>query len=37
MGTVEEVSQAVISIIGNDYINGASLNIDGGLSAIDGS
>ena len=37
MGTVGEVSQAVISIIGNDYINGASLNIDGGLSAIDGS
>ena len=37
MGTVEEVCQAVISIIGNDYINGASLNLDGGLSAIDGS
>ncbi|MCY4474878.1 MAG: SDR family oxidoreductase [Chloroflexi bacterium] len=37
MGTVDEVCQAVISIIGNDYINGASLNLDGGLSAIDGS
>ena len=37
MGTVEEVCQAVISIIGNDYINGALLNLDGGLSAIDGS
>ena len=35
MGTVEEVCQAVISIIGNDYINGASLSVDGGLSAID--
>lgn len=34
-GTLEEVSQAVISVIGNDYINGASINIDGGLSAID--
>ena len=37
MGTVDEVCQAVVSIIGNDYINGASLNLDGGLSAIDGS
>lgn len=37
MGTVEEVCQTVISVIGNDYINGASLNLDGGLSAIDGS
>ncbi len=37
MGTVDEVCQAVISIIGNDYINGASLILDGGLGAIDGS
>ncbi len=37
MGTVEEVCQAIISLISNDYINGASLNLDGGLSAIDGS
>ena len=37
MGTVDEVCQAVISIIGNDYINGASLNLDGGLGVIDGS
>ena len=35
MGTLEEVCQAVVSIIGNDYINGASLSVDGGLSAID--
>ena len=35
MGTLEEVCQAVISIIRNDYINGASLSVDGGLSAID--
>ena len=35
MGTVEEVCQAVISIMGNDYINGASLSVDGGLSAVD--
>ena len=35
MGTLEEVSQAVISIIGNDYISGASLAVDGGLSALD--
>ncbi len=35
LGTLEEVCQAVISIIGNDYINGASLSVDGGLSAID--
>lgn len=34
-GTLEEVSQAVISVIGNDYINGASISVDGGLSAID--
>ena len=35
MGTLDEVTQAVISIIRNDYINGASLSVDGGLSAID--
>ena len=35
MGTLDEVTQALISIIGNDYINGASLSVDGGLSAID--
>ena len=35
MGTIDEVCQAVISIIRNDYINGASLSVDGGLSAID--
>ncbi len=35
VGTLDEVSQAVISIISNDYINGASLSVDGGLSAID--
>ena len=34
-GTLEEVCQAVISVIGNDYINGASISLDGGLSAID--
>lgn len=34
-GTLDEVSQAVISVIGNDYINGASISVDGGLSAID--
>ena len=34
-GTLDEVCQAVISIIGNDYINGASISVDGGLSAID--
>ena len=34
-GTLEEVGQAVISVIGNDYINGASISVDGGLSAID--
>lgn len=34
-GTLEEVSQAVISVIRNDYINGASISVDGGLSAID--
>ncbi len=35
VGTLDEVSQAVTSVIGNDYINGASLTVDGGLSAID--
>ena len=35
MGTLDEVSQAVIGIIRNDYMNGASLSLDGGLSAID--
>ena len=35
IGTLDEISQAVISVIGNDYINGASLTVDGGLSAID--
>ena len=35
IGTLEEVSQAVISIIGNDYISGASLAVDGGLSALE--
>lgn len=35
MGTLDEVCQSVISIIRNDYINGASLSVDGGLSAID--
>ena len=35
MGTLDEVRQAVISIIRNDYINGASLTLDGGMSAID--
>ncbi len=34
-GTLDEVCQAVISVIGNDYINGASISVDGGLSAID--
>ena len=34
-GTLEEVAQTVISVIQNDYINGASINVDGGLSAID--
>ncbi len=35
MGRPEEVAQAVVSLIQNDYINGATLNIDGGLSALE--
>ena len=35
MGSLEEVCRAVISIVENDYINGASLALDGGLSALD--
>ena len=34
-GSLDEVCQAVMSVIGNDYINGASLAVDGGLSALD--
>ena len=33
-GTLDEVCDAALSIIGNDYINGASLTLDGGLSAV---
>ncbi len=35
MGTLEEVQRAVISLIENDYLNGVSLSVDGGLSAVD--
>ena len=31
LGQVEEVSQAVASVIANDFINGVILNVDGGL------
>ena len=33
MGSLTEVCRAIISLIENDYINGASLAVDGGLSA----
>lgn len=35
MGELDEVCRAVISLIENDYINGASLVVDGGLSLLD--
>ena len=35
MGELDEVCRAVISLIENDYINGASLVVDGGLSVLD--
>ena len=34
MGSLTEVCRAVISLIENDYINGASLAVDGGLSVL---
>ena len=34
MGELDEVCRAVISLIENDYINGASLVVDGGLSVL---
>ena len=34
MGELDEVCRAVISLIENDYINGASLAVDGGLSVL---
>lgn len=33
MGSVSEVARAVLSLIENEYINGASLHLDGGLNA----
>ena len=33
-GTLHEVCQAALGIISNDYVNGASLAVDGGLSAL---
>ncbi len=35
LGTVDEVCAAAISLIGNDYLNGATVTLDGGLSALD--
>ena len=35
MGQLDEVSHAVISLLENDHINGASLVVDGGLSLLD--
>ena len=35
MGSLEEVCRAVISVLENDHINGASLALDGGLNALD--
>ena len=35
MGSLTEVCRAVIGILQNDYMNGASVVVDGGLSALD--
>ena len=35
-GTRDEVCSAVLTLIANDYVNGASLAVDGGLGALDG-